>query len=332
MSVLEVAAIIAAGFAAGTINTIVGSGSLITFPTLLVLGYPPLTANVSNNIGLVPGGVSGSYGYRHELEGHSQTLFRLGPLSFVGSVVGASLLLVLPPEAFKAIVPVLIAIALVLVLVGPWLQRRVAERSEDEAEPGWHRWALGVGIFVAGAYGGYFGAAQGVLLMGIFSALSSEPLQRLNAYKNVLSSIVNAVAAVTFVLFARGLDRLVGRPVHRGRVVRRRHGGRPRGPPDPAGRAAWPHRPYRDGGDRQAGGLPLMPVRVTAEDVRAARAGEPWQCRVCRSRTSSCWRTTSASPMSLCGVAPSPSAGSTSPSRRRSSGGPSRRAIDHGHC
>ena len=205
MSVLDVAVIIAAGFAAGTINTIVGSGSLITFPTLLVLGYPPLTANVSNNIGLVPGGVSGSYGYRHELEGQSRTLVpartalvrRLGrrrrpaarparrrrsrrscrsssrsPWSSSSWVLGSS---------------------------GGRL-----ERSEDEAQPGWHRWALGVGIFVAGAYGGYFGAAQGVLLMGIFSALSSEPLQRLNAYKNVLSSIVNAVAAVTFVLFARG--------------------------------------------------------------------------------------------------------------------------------
>lgn len=203
MSVLEVAAIVAAGFAAGTINTIVGSGSLITFPTLLVLGYPPLTANVSNNIGLVPGGVSGSFGYREELKGRSRTLWRLGPLSFLGSIVGASLLLVLPPEAFKAIVPVLIALALVLVLIGPWLQRRAAARSEDEAQPPWHPWALGIGIFVAGAYGGYFGAAQGVLLMGIFSALSAEPLQRLNAYKNVLSSIVNAVAAVTFILFAR---------------------------------------------------------------------------------------------------------------------------------
>ena len=203
MSVLEVAAIVAAGFAAGTINTIVGSGSLITFPTLLVLGYPPLTANVSNNIGLVPGGVSGSFGYREELKGRSRTLWRLGPLSFLGSIVGASLLLVLPPEAFKAIVPVLIALALVLVLIGPWLQRRAAARSEDEAQPSWHPWALGIGIFVAGAYGGYFGAAQGVLLMGIFSALSAEPLQRLNAYKNVLSSIVNAVAAVTFILFAR---------------------------------------------------------------------------------------------------------------------------------
>jgi uncharacterized protein len=203
VSVLDVAAMLAAGFAAGTINTIVGSGSLITFPTLLVLGYPPLTANVSNNIGLVPGGVSGSYGYRHELRGHARTIWRLGPLSFLGSVVGASLLLLLPPEAFKAIVPVLIVIALVLVLVGPSLQRRAAERSPHGTRPQWYTWALGVGVFVAGAYGGYFGAAQGVLLMGIFSALSSEPLQRLNAYKNVLSAIVNAVAAVTFVLFAR---------------------------------------------------------------------------------------------------------------------------------
>jgi uncharacterized protein len=204
VSVLDVVAIVAAGFAAGTINTIVGSGSLITFPTLLFLGYPPLTANVSNNIGLVPGGVSGSYGYRHELAERSPTLRRLAPLSFFGSLVGALLLLVLPPEAFQAIVPVLIVVALVLVLVGPWLQRRAAERNPDEAQPSWHAWALRIGIFVAGAYGGYFGAAQGVLLMGIFSALSAEPLQRLNAYKNVLSSIVNAVAAVTFILFARG--------------------------------------------------------------------------------------------------------------------------------
>jgi uncharacterized membrane protein YfcA len=147
--------------------------------------------------------VSGSFGYRHELTGRSRTLWRLGPLSFSGSIVGASLLLVLPPEAFNAIVPVLIALALVLVILGPWLQREVAKRHVEGAEPAWHPWALGIGIFVAGAYGGYFGAAQGVLLMGILSALSAEPLQRLNAYKNVLSSIVNAVAAVTFVLFAR---------------------------------------------------------------------------------------------------------------------------------
>lgn len=202
MSVFEALAVLLAGVFAGTINTIVGSGTLVTFPTLLFLGYPPLTANVSNNIGLVAGGVTGSWGYRHELTGQSQTLRRMMPLSFVGSVIGASLLLVLPADAFKAIVPVLIAIALVLVLAGPRLQRMGAERHGEGARPAWYPWAIGVGVLVAGMYGGYFGAAQGVLLMGIFSALSSEPLQRLNGYKNVLSLIVNFVAAVMFLVFA----------------------------------------------------------------------------------------------------------------------------------
>jgi len=203
VSVLEVLAILAAGMAAGTINTIVGSGTLVTFPVLLFLGFPPLSANVSNNIGLVAGGVSGSYGYRHELTGNARTLRRLMPLSFVGSVIGAALLLVLPAAAFKAIVPALIVVALVLVLFGPRLQATGAAHHHDEAAPRWHTWLIGVGVLVAGMYGGYFGAAQGVLLMGLFSALSTEPLQRLNGYKNVLSLIVNFVAAIMFVIFAR---------------------------------------------------------------------------------------------------------------------------------
>jgi len=203
VSALEVVAVLLAGMAAGAINTIVGSGTLITFPTLLFLGYPPLTANVSNNIGLVAGGVSGSYGYRHELSGESGTLRRLMPLSFVGSVIGAALLLVLPAEAIRAIVPALILIALVLVVVGPSLQAAAARRHHGGVAPGWHAWVTGAGVLVAGMYGGYFGAAQGVLLMGLFSALSTEPLQRLNGYKNVLSLIVNVVAAGMFVLFAR---------------------------------------------------------------------------------------------------------------------------------
>ncbi len=203
MSVPEVLAILAAGMGAGMINTIVGSGTLITFPVLLFLGYPPLVANVSNNIGLVAGGVSGSYGYRHELVGQSRVLRRLAPLSFLGSLVGAGLLLVLPPEAFKTIVPLLVLIALVLVVVGPRLQAAAANRHHEGSVPGWQAWLMGIGVLVAGMYGGYFGAAQGVLLMGLFSALSAEPLQRLNGYKNVLSLIVNIVAATTFVLFAR---------------------------------------------------------------------------------------------------------------------------------
>lgn len=202
MSPLEAIAILLAGAAAGTINTIVGSGTLITFPTLLFFGFPPLVANVSNNIGLVAGGVTGTYGYRAELTGQSQALRRLMPLSLLGAVVGATLLLVLPPTAFKAIVPALIALALVLVVVGPRLQVAAATR-QTEVQPRWHLWVMGTGVVLAGAYGGYFGAAQGVLLMGLFSALTAEPLQRLNGYKNVLSTIVNFVAALMFIAFAR---------------------------------------------------------------------------------------------------------------------------------
>ena len=191
-----------AGMGAGIINTIVGSGTLITFPTLLFFGFNPLLANVSNSLGLVAGGASGAWGYRHELAGQGPALRRLIPLSFIGSVVGAGLLLVLPPEAFQAIVPALIGIALILVLVGPFLQRRIASRNGG-INPPWHALAMGIGIFFSGIYGGYFGAAQGVLLMGLLSALSSEPLQRLNGYKNVLSLIVNLVAAGVFLVFAR---------------------------------------------------------------------------------------------------------------------------------
>lgn len=201
----ELLAIFAAGLAAGTINTVVGSGSLITFPTLLAFGYTPVTANVSNNIGMVPGGISGTFGYRAELDGQGGRVRALTPMSFVGAVVGAVLLLVLPAEAFSAIVPVLLALSLVLVVLQPRLQRRVAARHEspDAQHPWWHRPLLLGGTFGAGVYGGYFGAAQGVLLMGLLGSLVPEPLQRLNAVKNLLALVVNTVAAVTFAIVAR---------------------------------------------------------------------------------------------------------------------------------
>ena len=205
MSFLDALLILLAGVGAGTINSIVGSGTLITFPTLLFLGYPPLMANVSNNIGLVAGGASASWGYRTELTGHGGTLRTLVPLSLLGAVVGATLLLTLPATAFKTIVPVLIVLALVLVIFGPRLQRAAAPRHTDQAAgmPPWRTRALAGGVFVGGVYGGYFGAAQGVLLMGLFSALASEPIQRLTGFKNVLVTIVNTVAAIAFLLFAR---------------------------------------------------------------------------------------------------------------------------------
>jgi uncharacterized protein len=197
----QAGAIFAAGVAAGTINAVVGSGTLITFPTLLALGYPPVPANVSNNIGLVFGGVTGTWGYRRELEGQRSRLARLVPMSLVGSVVGALLLLRLPPSAFAAIVPVLILISVVLVLVQPRLAIAVQKRRAAAGRPGDHLGVpAAVGTLLAGVYGGYFGAAQGVLLIGILGAVLDESLQRVNAAKNALSLVVNLVAAVTFLV------------------------------------------------------------------------------------------------------------------------------------
>jgi uncharacterized membrane protein YfcA len=200
---VEALLVVAAGVGAGTINTIVGSGTLITFPTLLLLGVPPVTANISNNIGLVPGSLTGSIGYRRELGGARTDLLRLVPMSLLGSVVGAVLLLVLDPELVRAIVPVLILVGLVLVLVGPrlnaWAERRRAEGTASEQG---HVRAMQAGVLGAGVYGGYFGAAQGIILMGILGSLSSEPIQRLNGYKNVLATVVNAVAAAVFMIAA----------------------------------------------------------------------------------------------------------------------------------
>jgi uncharacterized protein len=204
VSVFEALGILLAGLGAGAINTVVGSGTLITFPTLLFFGFPPVVANVSNTVGLVAGGITGVHGYRHELDGAGPTLRLLAPASLVGGIIGAVLLLVLPPEAFAAIVPVLIGIGLLLVLLGPWLNRRAAERQEHGggAQVAWHGPLLVAGVFVGGIYGGYFGAAQGVILMGMMSALTTDPIQRLNGFKNVLATIVNAVAAATFMVVA----------------------------------------------------------------------------------------------------------------------------------
>ena len=195
------AAVFAAGIAAGTINAVVGSGTLITFPTLLAVGYPPVTANVSNNIGLVFGGMTGTWGYRRELEGQAHRLRRLVPMSLVGSIVGALLLLRLPPSAFAAIVPALILFSVVLVLIQPRLAVAVQKRRAATGRPGDHVGVLAmVATLAAGVYGGYFGAAQGVLLIGILGAVLDESLQRVNAAKNALSLVVNLVAAVTFLV------------------------------------------------------------------------------------------------------------------------------------
>jgi len=253
---LQALAIFAAGLAAGTINTVVGSGTLITFPTLLAFGYPPVLANVSNNVGLVPGGFSGAHGYRAELAGQRRRVIRLGSASLCGGLVGALLLLVLPAGAFKEIVPALIGVALVMVVFQPRLARWVAARQRTRAaapgesacdaegdedaggaggaggvkgpggpavalagaedaggqaavgvlQPVRQEAALQVGgpvlwvlVFLSGVYGGYFGAAQGVLLIGLMGVAFTDSLQRINAVKNLLAGLVNGTAALVFI-------------------------------------------------------------------------------------------------------------------------------------
>ncbi|MBM7520520.1 sulfite exporter TauE/SafE family protein [Nocardioides nitrophenolicus] len=203
MTLLEMAAVLLAGVGAGTINAVVGSGTLITFPTLLALGVPAVTANMSNSLGLVPGGVAGAFGYRRELAGQRERVLRLLAFSTTGGVLGAVLLLVLPPGAFRAAVPVLILLGIVLVIVQPRLSRAVAARAAERGEGAAERsWWVPLAVFGTGVYGGYFGAAQGVILMGVLGIGVSESLQRLNGVKNVLVAVVNGVAGLIFVLVA----------------------------------------------------------------------------------------------------------------------------------
>ncbi|MFI0942581.1 sulfite exporter TauE/SafE family protein [Streptomyces sp. NPDC021020] len=204
MSPLEALAVLAAGVGAGTINTIVGSGTLLTFPVLVAVGLSPVTANVSNALGLVPGSITGAIGYRRELTGQRERLIRLGAVALVGGATGAVLLVTLPSKAFHAIVPVLIAAALVLVVLQPRLSRAVQARRERQGStaPLHGGVLLALGMFVASAYGGYFGAAQGVIYLSLMGLMLDETLQRINGLKNVLAAMVNGVAAVLFIFVA----------------------------------------------------------------------------------------------------------------------------------
>jgi uncharacterized membrane protein YfcA len=198
MTPLEIGAIFAAGIAAGTINTIVGSGSLITFPTLLAFGFRPLEANVSNTVGLVPGSLSGAFGYRRELVGQRSRAVRLGVASGTGGLTGGLLLLAFP-GAFAQIVPVLIGVALVLVAAGPRLSKALAKHRTTES----HRsWPLLVLFYATAVYGGYFGAGMGIIMIALLTIFVPDDVQRLNGLKNVLAALINGVAAILFICIA----------------------------------------------------------------------------------------------------------------------------------
>ncbi|WMY77329.1 sulfite exporter TauE/SafE family protein [Citricoccus sp. I39-566] len=223
----QVVLILLAGFWAGTINTVVGSGTLVTFPVLVAMGFPPVTAQISNAMGLVAAGVSGVFGFRRELAASRKVLPALTSASLAGGVLGAFLLMVLPEEVFGVAAPILIAVAIGFVLFQPtlsrWVRRRKAGEAGGSAAAGSDPLAgpeaptgpvspvLWVLIFCAGVYGGYFVAAQGVLLLGIMGVFLSGALVYSNAIKTWLSLAVNLIAAVSYLLFA--FDRIDWRAV-----------------------------------------------------------------------------------------------------------------------
>ncbi|MFD8525139.1 sulfite exporter TauE/SafE family protein [Streptomyces capillispiralis] len=195
--------VFAAGAGAGALNAVVGSGTLITFPVLLATGLSPVTATVSNALGLIPGSVGGAIGYRRELAGQGRRLRRFGAGAALGGLAGATLLLALPAEAFETIVPTLVGLALVLVAFQPLISRAVrARRGERPSSRRDGGAPLLAGLTLASVYGGYFAAAQGIIYISLMGLLLDEPLQRLNAVKNVLAAIVNAVAAAFFLFVA----------------------------------------------------------------------------------------------------------------------------------
>jgi len=200
MTGLEAVAVAAAGVAAGTINTVVGSGTLVTFPVLLAVGYSPVVANVSNNIGLVPGSVSGVIGYRRELAGQRRRLRSFAPMTVLGAALGAAALLLAPDDAFDAIVPVFVALALVLIVLGPRLQRAVLAHRPARGER--HGALARLAVLLTGVYGGYFGAAQGIMLLSLLGLALDDDLQRINALKNVLAGLANLVAGLIFLFVA----------------------------------------------------------------------------------------------------------------------------------
>ncbi len=220
MSPLRLLLLGGVGLVTGVINTVAGGGSLLSFPALLALGYSPLVANVTNTIGVFPSSAGGSVGYRRELVGQARSWMLLAAICTVGSLIGAWLLLVLPASSFEAAVPVLIATAAVLTLVQPWLARRMpgpnrnrpvavgagapaagapaASEPAPEPAPLNRRWGLPLIVLLISVYGGYFGAAMGVLFIAVLGLFLHETLQRVNALKTSLTAVVNGVAAVAF--------------------------------------------------------------------------------------------------------------------------------------
>jgi len=211
MTIVDAALVLLAGVGAGAMNAVVGAGTLITFPTLVALGVPPVLANVSNTVGLVPGSVAGAYAFRATLTGRGTLLARLVTASAVGGVLGGALLLVLPPGAFELVVPVLLLLSGALAAAQPRVAAAVARRraARVDADQGPRPraavragpWLL-AGVAATGVYGGYFGAAQGVILLALLGIFVEGEMTEVNGIKNVLAGVANLVSSLLFILIA----------------------------------------------------------------------------------------------------------------------------------
>jgi uncharacterized membrane protein YfcA len=200
MTISTVTAIALVGLFAGSINSVVGSGGLLTFPLLVSTGLSPVSANIANNLGVLPGILAATLSYRRLLKGEMATLGPLLALAGAGGIVGAVLLLSFPPELFEAVVPFLVLFATTLVLAGPAIKKAMRVRTlRKRSESGG---PLSASTFLACIYGGYFGAGQGIILLAYLTILLRGSLQRANAYKNAIVSVSNGTAAVIFVSIA----------------------------------------------------------------------------------------------------------------------------------
>jgi uncharacterized membrane protein YfcA len=193
----EALVLLAAGTAGGIFSTVVAIASLVTYPALLALGVPPLAANMTNTVSLVLTGAGSVAGSRPELAGQGRRVLRLGTVTALGGAAGAAILLLTPASTFTVVVPVLIGGASLVLLVQP----RISMLTPPAVLDARHRLALGAALFAAALYIGYFGAAAGVLLLVVLSAAVSEPLVRVNAIKNAVNGMANAMAAACFALF-----------------------------------------------------------------------------------------------------------------------------------
>jgi uncharacterized membrane protein YfcA len=201
MPPLDALIVVGVGFLAGVFNSVVGFGTSITFPALVLLGYPPLVANTSNKVGLLPGILSGIFGYRRELVGHRSYILVVIVVGIVGGLGGGLLLVGLPASTFAAVAPVIIIASTVLFIFQPYLSRR-AKAARTAGSPPTSRWKPRSVLLIGALYGGYFGAGQGVIYIASLAMVVKSGLQHIIALKNVMGAVVTGTSSILFLAIA----------------------------------------------------------------------------------------------------------------------------------